>query len=54
MNLVDYSASFWSVVPALLALMLAIMTRRVLISLSVGILVGALMLSGGNVIDAFM
>lgn len=54
MNLVDYSASFWSVVPALLALMLAIMTRRVLISLSVGILVGALMLSGGNVIDAFI
>lgn len=48
MELVNYSASAWSVVPALLALLLAIATRRVLLSLSIGILVGAIMLAGGN------
>lgn len=52
MNLVDYSSSLWSVVPALIALLLAIATRRVLISLSLGIIVGALMLAGGNLFDA--
>ena len=54
MNLVDYSSSLWSVVPALIALLLAIATRRVLISLSLGIIVGALMLAGGNVLDAVL
>ena len=43
-----------SVVPALIALLLAIATRRVLISLSLGIIVGALMLAGGNVLDAVL
>ena len=43
-----------SVVPALIALLLAIATRRVLISLSLGIIVGALMLSDGNVLDAVL
>ncbi|QBQ64443.1 Na+/H+ antiporter NhaC family protein [Actinobacillus indolicus] len=54
MNLVDYSSSIWSVVPALLALLLAIITRRVIFSLSIGIIVGAIMLAGGNVVDAFI
>ena len=54
MNLVDYSSSLLSVVPALIALLLAIATRRVLISLSLGIIVGALMLSDGNVLDAVL
>lgn len=54
MNLVDYSSSLWSVVPALIALLLAIVTRRVLISLSLGIIVGTLMLAGGNVLDAVL
>lgn len=54
MNLVDYSSSAWSVVPALIALLLAIATRRVLISLSLGIIVGALMLADGNVLDAIL
>ena len=54
MNLVDYSSSLWSIVPALIALLLAIATRRVLISLSLGIIVGALMLSDGNVLDAVL
>ena len=54
MNLVDYSSSLLSVLPALIALLLAIATRRVLISLSLGIIVGALMLSDGNVLDAVL
>lgn len=52
MNLVDYSQSLWSVVPALLALILAILTRKVIISLSIGIIVGALMLANGHFVDA--
>ncbi|MCK3656900.1 Na+/H+ antiporter [Pasteurellaceae bacterium Macca] len=52
MNLVDYSNSIWSLVPALLALFLAILTRKVIISLSIGIIVGAIMLAGGNPVDA--
>lgn len=45
MELIDYSSSIWSIIPPLLALALAIITRKVLISLSVGILVGAAMLA---------
>ncbi|WP_150538390.1 Na+/H+ antiporter NhaC family protein [Actinobacillus vicugnae] len=45
MNLVDYSSSLWSIAPAALALILAIATRKVLLSLGVGILVGAFMLA---------
>ncbi|CUU51774.1 Na+/H+ antiporter NhaC family protein [Actinobacillus pleuropneumoniae] len=45
MNLIDYSSSLLSIIPASLALLLAMVTRRVLLSLSVGILVGAFMLS---------
>ncbi|MGV6989604.1 Na+/H+ antiporter NhaC family protein [Testudinibacter sp. P80/BLE/0925] len=52
MDFVDFSNSFWSVIPPLLALSLAIITRKVLLSLSAGIIVGALMLSGGNVLNA--
>ncbi|MCK3657385.1 Na+/H+ antiporter [Pasteurellaceae bacterium Pebbles2] len=53
MELSDFSSSVWAVVPPLLALGLAIITRKVLLSLSVGILVGALMLSDGNIGTAF-
>ena len=52
MQLVDFSSSIWSILPPLLALSLAIITRKVLLSLSVGIIVGALMLADANVIDA--
>ncbi|MGR6981165.1 Na+/H+ antiporter NhaC family protein [Testudinibacter sp. P27/CKL/0425] len=52
MDFVDFSNSFWSVIPPLLALSLAIITRKVLLSLSVGIVVGALMLTGGNLLNA--
>ncbi|OOF43545.1 Na+/H+ antiporter NhaC family protein [Rodentibacter trehalosifermentans] len=50
MELIDFSSSIWSVVPALLAIILAIATRRVLISLSAGILVGALMLNNASLL----
>lgn len=54
MNLVDYSSSVWSIVPAVLALVLAIVTRKVIISLSIGIVVGAFMLADGSLVDAFV
>lgn len=53
-KLVDYSNSVWSLVPPLLALVLAISTRKVILSLSIGIIVGALMLQGGNILDAII
>ncbi|PHI41174.1 Na+/H+ antiporter [Actinobacillus succinogenes] len=49
MEITDFSASIWSILPPLLALSLAILTRKVLISLSVGIVVGALMLTDGHI-----
>lgn len=52
MQLVDYSNSFMSVIPAFLALALAVATRRVLLSLAIGIIVGVFMLTGGNVTGA--
>ncbi|MFC0308479.1 Na+/H+ antiporter NhaC family protein [Gallibacterium trehalosifermentans] len=52
MELVDYSSSIWSIVPPLLALTLAMITRRVLLSLSVGIIVGALMLTAASPLNA--
>jgi len=39
----------WSVLPPLLAIALAIVTRRVIVSLAAGVCLGALMLAGGNV-----
>ncbi|AKO45486.1 Na+/H+ antiporter NhaC family protein [[Haemophilus] ducreyi] len=47
MNLVDYSNSLLSVIPTGLALILATLTRKVLLSLGIGILVGAFMLAPG-------
>ncbi|QLB18872.1 Na+/H+ antiporter NhaC family protein [Mannheimia granulomatis] len=52
MNLVDYSTSLWSVLPALIALILAILTRKVIISLSIGIIFGAFMLTNSSFLDA--
>ena len=53
MELIDFSSSVWSIIPALLAIVLAITTRRVLVSLSAGIIVGALMLGGWNIGSSF-
>jgi len=44
MSLIDFSASVVSVLPAAVALGLAIITRRVLLSLGIGIILGALLL----------
>lgn len=53
MELIDFSSSVWSIIPALLAIVLAIATRRVLVSLSAGIIIGALMLGGWNIGSSF-
>lgn len=52
MSLVDFSASSLSILPAVVALGLAIITRRVLVSLGVGILLGALLLFDFSVLEA--
>jgi Na+/H+ antiporter NhaC len=44
----------WSLLPALLAIVLAFVTRQVVLSLFLGALVGVVMLEGGNVLGAFL
>lgn len=51
MNLIDFSFSPLSLLPPLVALSLSIITRRVLLSLGAGILLGALLLTGGSPSD---
>ncbi|TYT74437.1 Na+/H+ antiporter NhaC family protein [Desulfobotulus mexicanus] len=46
MEMIAYDTSAWSLLPPAIAIVLAILTRKVLISLGVGILVGAMMLWG--------
>lgn len=48
----DYG--FWSLIPPLLAIGLAIKTKQVVFSLSLGIFVGYLIIQGGNVFDGFL
>lgn len=50
-QLADFSSSIWSILPPLVALSLAIMTRRVLVSLGVGIVIGAIMLNHASTLD---
>ena len=45
MNIVDFSHSSISLLPPLVALGLAILTRRVLVSLGLGVLMGSLLLT---------
>lgn len=52
MNVIDFASSPLSLLPPLVALGLAIITRRVLLSLGVGILIGALLLANYSVTDA--
>ena len=52
MSLIDFSASGLSVVPAAVALGLAIITRRVLLSLGIGIILGSLLLADFSVLSA--
>ena len=41
-------ATFWSLIPPVVAIVLALITKEVYSSLFLGILVGALLYSGGN------
>ncbi|PKG38486.1 Na+/H+ antiporter [Psychromonas sp. Urea-02u-13] len=52
MMLIDFATSPLSILPAVIALGLAIITRRVLVSLGVGIVLGALLLSNFAPIEA--
>jgi tetracycline resistance efflux pump len=52
MILTDFATSSLSALPALIALSLAIITRRVLLSLGMGILLGALLLTSFSPLDA--
>jgi len=45
---------FLSVIPPLVAIILAVVTRQVLISLAAGLFVGTFILSGGNLLDTFL
>ncbi len=54
MNLIDYSTSAWSLVPPLIALALAIVTRRVILSLSIGIIIGGFMLNNGEILNSIL
>lgn len=54
MELINYSTSIWSVIPALLALSLAIITRKVILSLSIGIVIGAIMLTAGDIFHSLV
>ena len=51
-SMVDYSTSVLSLVPALLAIIMAITTRKVIPSLGVGIIAGGLLLHSFNPIDS--
>ena len=44
--------SFWAFVPAIIAIILALVTKQVYVSLFLGIFVGALMYTGGDVLNA--
>ncbi len=45
---------FWSLMPPLIAILLALITKQVILSLFLGILVGATMMNGGNVLFGFL
>ena len=47
-----FVGTFWAFVPAIVAIVLALVTKQVYLSLFVGIFTGAMFLSGGNPIEA--
>lgn len=51
MNLIDYTSSAAALLPPALALTMAVLTRRVLLSLGLGILLGALLLTNFSLLD---
>ncbi len=52
MNLIDFATSPLSLLPPIVALSLAIITRRVLLSLGVGIVLGAFLLNDYSAVNA--
>ncbi len=48
----EFVGTFWALVPALVAIVLALITKETYSSLFIGILVGALLVSGFNVVDS--
>ena len=48
----DYG--FWSLIPPVLAIGFAIRTKQVVFSLSIGIFIGYLIISGGNLFTGFL
>lgn len=53
MNLVDFASSPLSLLPPLMALSLAVVTRRVLVSLGIGIVLGAFLLADYSISNSF-
>lgn len=51
---VSVSFGIWSLLPALIAILLAFITKQVILSLLFGVFVGATMLDGGNVFYGFL
>ncbi|MBE6633702.1 MAG: Na+/H+ antiporter NhaC family protein [Ruminococcaceae bacterium] len=47
------SGTFWAFLPAMVAIVLALLTKKVYLSLFIGIFVGAVLFTGGNVVEAF-
>ncbi|MEG2015148.1 MAG: Na+/H+ antiporter NhaC family protein, partial [Clostridia bacterium] len=45
--------TFWAFVPAILAIVLALITKKVYLSLFAGIFLGAMFLANGNPLNAF-
>lgn len=46
------AGTFWAFVPAIIAIILALVTKQVYVSLFLGIFVGALMYTGGDILNA--
>lgn len=44
----------WSLIPPIFAILLAFITRQVILSLFLGIFSGVLMVQGGNLFDSFL
>ena len=44
--------TFWAFMPAIIAIVLALVTKQVYVSLFLGIFVGAMMYAGGNPLKA--
>ena len=48
------AGTFWAFVPAIIAILLALITKQVYLSLFAGIFTGAMFLASGNPLDAFL